>query len=181
MVSVSAGHKWWPTFGTPQGCRIQDHPRCGTPLLRIQPRVHHTCCTPRVTLIRPLNWANTRIDRYLPAGTPRELVGLADLSFSVGDDLPSGPGGQRAERGLPALRAARGRDGLGAAGRVAGCPAQRSPLSWGRRSVFSQFGRFFSSGLASPLRGSGARCTSPAWRWSARGVTFHDSWHQDRR
>ena len=49
-----------------------------------------------------------------------EDVGLAELGLGVGEDLPGGAGGQRAEGGLLADGAAGGGDGLRAAGGVAG-------------------------------------------------------------
>ena len=51
-----------------------------------------------------------------------EDVGLAELGLGVGEDLPGGAGGQRAEGGLLAYGAAGGGDRLGAAGGVAGGP-----------------------------------------------------------
>ena len=53
------------------------------------------------------------------AGRP-VLVALPELGFGVGEDLPGGAGGQRAEGGLLAYGAAGGGDRLGAPGGVAG-------------------------------------------------------------
>jgi hypothetical protein len=56
------------------------------------------------------------IERDLTARTPREDVGLAELGFGVGEDLP---GGQRPEVGLLGGRAALGSGDCGVAGAVA--------------------------------------------------------------
>jgi hypothetical protein len=114
------------------------------------------------------------------AGLPED-VGLAELGFGVGEDLPGGAGGQGAEGGLLAYGAAGGGDRLGAPGGVAGGLVQDVGL-WGRGRYWHEAGRDDLLDWEAWRRWDqpGRRISGSRWQWELAVLRLLYEWAEKR-